>query len=107
MSSSVKVLKPQGILDQNKSTSLRQQVEDLVKEGNKIILIDFEEVTFIDSSGLGALILIRRIITDKDGKLFLMSLNEQVRMLLFELTNTGKFFNIVADEAELETKLSS
>lgn len=107
MSSNVKILQPTGILDQNNSVSLRQQVEDLIKKGDKIILIDFKNVTFMDSFGLGTLILIRRIITEKDGRLFLMSLNEQLRMLLFELTNTGKYFEVVADEAELETKLSS
>ena len=107
MSPVVKVLKPKGILDNNKSTALRQQVEDSIKEGNNIIVIDLKRITFMDSSGLGTLIIIRRIVNEKNGKLFLMSLNEQVKILLFELTNTAQYFDIVDDETELKAKLSS
>ena len=105
MSPEVKILKPKGILDNNQSILLRQQVKESINQGNKIILIDFEEVTFMDSSGLGNLVIIRRMLVDTKGKLFLTSLSDQVKMLLFELTNTGQFFQIVEDEEELEAQL--
>ena len=102
MSLNTKILKPEGILDSNKSISLREQVQESLKEGDNLIAIDFEKVTFMDSTGLGTLIMIRRMIVEEgNGQLFLMSLNDQVKMLLFELTNTGQFFDIVADKTEL------
>lgn len=102
----IKVLKPEGIIDNNKSMSLREQVQQSLAEGNNLIAIDFKKVTFMDSSGLGNLIMIRRmIVEDGNGKLFLMSLNDQLKMLLFELTNTGQFFDIVTDKTELQEKL--
>ncbi len=105
MSANVNILKPKGILDNNNTIPLRNQIKELIQQGNNVIAIDFKNVTFMDSSGLGILIIIRRMIVDDEGQLFLMSLNEQVKMLLFELTNTGQFFEVVADENELNAIL--
>lgn len=105
MSPNIKIFQPEGIFDNNKSNSLREQIEKCLAEGQNQIVIDFKKITFMDSSGLGTLIMIRRIIVeDANGQLFLMSLNDQLNMLLFELTNTGQFFDIVEDEKELEQR---
>ncbi|MBL1208305.1 STAS domain-containing protein [Geminocystis sp. GBBB08] len=100
----VKVLRPEGILDNAKSSLFRQQISDLISEGTNLILIDFKKVTFMDSSGLGALVLILKMIRSSGGRLFLMSLNDQVKML-FDLTNMGNIFEIIEDKSELEERL--
>ncbi|HIK36859.1 MAG: STAS domain-containing protein [Geminocystis sp.] len=102
----VKVLRPEGMLDASKSTQFRQQIKDIINEGARYILIDLKKVNFIDSSGLGALVLALKMVKEKGGKLFLMSLNEQVKML-FELTNTGHLFEVINDEAELAEKIKA
>lgn len=106
MLSKVKVIRPDGMLDANKAVVFRQQIKDLVSEGINLILIDLKKVNFMDSSGLGALVLALKMVREKGGRLFLMSLNDQVKML-FELTNTGHLFEIINDKSELEERLKS
>lgn len=100
----VKVLKPDGILDNNNATQLRQQINELLASGVTLFLIDLKNVTFMDSSGLGSLVLALKAIQAKGGRLFLMSINNQVKML-FELTNMLDTFEIVLDQTDLEKKL--
>lgn len=102
----VKVLRPEGILDNAKSTQFRQQISELVNQGVNVILVDFRKVTFMDSSGLGALVLILKIVRNSGGRLFLMSLNDQVKML-FDLTNMSNIFEIINDKSELEERLKN
>jgi anti-anti-sigma factor len=100
----VKVLRPEGVLDNAKSTQFREQISELISEGINIILIDFKKITFMDSSGLGTLVMILKMIRGSGGRLFLMSLNDQVKML-FDLTNMGHVFEIINDKSELEGRL--
>ncbi|BAQ65901.1 STAS domain-containing protein [Geminocystis sp. NIES-3709] len=102
----IKVLKPEGIFDNGKSTQFRQQIGELIDQGVNVILIDLKKVTFMDSSGLGGLVLILKMVRGVSGRLFLMSLNDQVKML-FDLTNMGNIFEIITDKSELEEKLKN
>lgn len=101
MNSIVKVIKPSGILDGTKAPNFRQEVSNCVKEGADIILINFQEVTFMDSSGLGALVLALKTVRAAGGKLFLCSINEQIRML-FELTSMDRVFEIYPNQEEFK-----
>lgn len=102
----VKVLKPEGIFDGLKANNFRQQINQLISEGVIYILIDFKKVTFMDSSGLGGLVQGLKTIRSVNGRLFIMSLNEQINML-FDLTNMGQVFEFVEDKSELEMKLTN
>ncbi len=99
MSSIVKVLQPSGILNGISANQLRCDISDLVRSGVDIVLIDLQDVTFIDSSGLGALVAMMKMVQTAGGKLFVCSINEQVRML-FELTRMEKVFERFADQDE-------
>ncbi|WP_017295028.1 STAS domain-containing protein [Geminocystis herdmanii] len=102
----IKVLRPEGIFDNTKSTQFRQQISELISQGVNVVLIDLKKVTFMDSSGLGALVLILKMIRNASGRLFLMSLNDQVKML-FDLTNMGNLFEVIEDKSELEERLKN
>lgn len=102
MSSIVKVIKPSGILDGTKTNQFRQEVSGCVEEGADIILINFKDVTFMDSSGLGALVLALKTVRASGGKLFICSINEQIRML-FELTSMDRVFEIFSNQEAFET----
>lgn len=45
-----------GQLDLFSAKSLRQKIQELLEEGKRRIIIDFREVSYIDSSGVGALL---------------------------------------------------
>ncbi|MEH2280498.1 MAG: STAS domain-containing protein [Nostoc sp.] len=93
MREQVKVIKLSGNLNATTSQDFRQNITEILESGAKIVLVDFKDVTFMDSSGLGALVLAFKTLRAADTKLALCSINEQVR-ILFELTNMDKVFEI-------------
>ena len=106
MQSPIRVVKPFGILDGTQANEFRQEIVHLLDNNIRVILIDFREVTFMDSSGLGALVLCLKKVRAVDGKLFICSINDQIRMLL-ELTSMDRVFEIFSSREELEQKIMS
>ena len=103
MNPTIKVIALEGILDGTKATNFRSQIDQSVREGAEIILVDFSDVTFMDSSGLGALVLALKTIRGAGLKMFLCSINEQIKMLL-ELTSMDRVFEIFQNQEEFEQK---
>ncbi len=102
MSSIVKVIEPSGILDGTKASQLRQEISNIVEIGVDIVLVDLKDVTFVDSSGLGALVSVLKMVRIAGGRLFICSVNEQVK-LLFELTSMDRVFKTFADRDEFNS----
>jgi anti-anti-sigma factor len=101
MKDQVRIIQLSGILDTTQSQVLKEKIQEILEKDNSIktVLIDFKDVTFMDSSGLGALVLAFRALQDVDKKLVICSINEQVR-ILFELTGMDKVFEIFPNQAE-------
>lgn len=89
----VQVVKLSGIINAAQSQELRERITELTQTGVKIVLVDCQDVTFMDSSALGALVLAFKNLRAADIELVLCSINEQVR-ILFELTSMDKVFEI-------------
>ena len=106
MSPVVKVVQPSGILDGTKAGQFRQEISNLVESKVDIVLIDFQDVTFMDSSGLGALVLALKTVRAGGSKLFICSVNEQIKML-FELTSMDRVFEIFPTRADFENSVVS
>lgn len=104
MSTTVKVLEPTGILDSSKAEDFRKTVDAAVSEGADILLLDLKDVTFIDSSGLGALVVILKQMRASQRKLYICSIGDQVRML-FELTSMDRVFEVFADREAFEAQI--
>ena len=102
----LKVIAPTGNLDINTSDAFRRQITDLMSTGAKAILIDCQAVTFMDSSGLSALVMALKSAREIGSKLSICSVNDQVRML-FRLTGMEKVFEIFSDRAEFEQVIFS
>ncbi|MEH2404532.1 STAS domain-containing protein [Nostoc sp.] len=97
MREQVKVIKLTGNLNATTSQDFRQNINNILESGAKIVLVDFKDVTFMDSSGLGALVLAFKTLRAADSKLVICSISEQVR-ILFELTNMDKVFEIFPNQ---------
>lgn len=106
MSSIVKIVQPSGILDGVRTNELRREIGDVVESGADIVLVDFQDVTFMNSSGLGALVAILKGVRSAGRELFICSLNEQVKMI-FELTKMNRVFKSFASRDEFERKVTS
>ncbi len=106
MSSTVKIIQPSGILDGANVNQLRREVSEIVEMGADIVLIDFQDVTFMNSSGLGALVSILKAVRSAGSELFICSLSEQVKMI-FQLTKMDRVFKIFVNQDEFEQKVVS
>lgn len=93
----IEIIQLSGILDGTRIHELRDRVDQGLEQGAKIILIDLKEVTFMDSSGLGALVTSLKTVRAVGGKLCVCSVNEQVK-ILFDLTSMDRVFEIFRDQ---------
>jgi anti-sigma B factor antagonist len=93
------VIQLSGILDSTRAQELRDRIDQGIEQGAKIILVDFKDVTFMDSSGLGALVTALKTVRSEGGKLCVCSVNDQVR-ILFELTSMDRVFEIFRDQSD-------
>jgi anti-sigma B factor antagonist len=100
----VQVIKLSGIINASQSQELREEITELLKTSPKIILVDCQEVAFMDSSALGALVLAFKTLRAANTKLVLCSINEQVR-ILFELTSMDKVFEIFPNQDDFNRSL--
>ncbi|MGQ4646122.1 anti-sigma factor antagonist [Lyngbya aestuarii] len=105
MNSSVKVVQPSGILDGTNANQLRREISDVIESGVNIVLVDFQDITFMNSTGLGALVASFKTVRGAGKELFLCSLTEQVK-LIFELTKMDRVFSTFADREEFEQKVA-
>jgi anti-sigma B factor antagonist len=81
----------------------KEELIDYVNQGNRVIVLDLSEVTFIDSSGLGALIGSLKVIGN-DGELALCGARETVSNM-FKLTRMNKVFRMFATPEEAAAAL--
>lgn len=104
MNLSVTVIELSGILDGIRGNELRREISGILATRADILLLDMKELKFIDSSGLGALVSAMQMVRNANGKLFVCSINDQVRML-FELTKMDRIFQIFADQEEFNRQV--
>ncbi|UBF25768.1 STAS domain-containing protein [Kovacikia minuta CCNUW1] len=105
MNTAINVIEPSGILDSILATQIRQEISTCVKEGSKVVLIDLQQVTFIDSSGLAGLAMAMKSLRSVGGRLCFCSVGEQPRML-FELTGMEAVFEFFSDRDEFEQTIA-
>lgn len=106
MNSEMKVIQPSGILNSSLAAQLCRDVEEVVKAGSRLILVDLQGVTFIDSSGLGGLVNAFKATRAVGGRLVLCSVCEQARMLL-EISGMDQVFEIFPNQGEFSQSLAS
>jgi anti-sigma B factor antagonist len=77
----------------------KQAILDAVEQGARLVLVDFANAGYIDSSGLGALVSLSRRLREVGGDLRLIGLNDDLRAL-FELTRLDALFPLYATRAD-------
>ena len=75
---------------------LRDMMRDLVTRGQRKILLNLGDVTYIDSSGIGELVSAFTTVRNRGGELKLLNLTKKVHDLLAKLST---FFDVKDDEA--------
>ena len=80
------------------SSVLRDLVRQTVAKGNKKILLNLGDVTYIDSSGIGELVSAFTSVRNAGGELKLLNLTKKVHDLL-QITKLYTVFDVKDDEA--------
>lgn len=83
-----------GELDIYSASDFMEKVENLIEEYQKDILMDFEKLDYLDSSGLGALISILNQSQKCGAKISIRGVKPRIRKL-FKITQIEDLFNFV------------
>ncbi|NCJ08723.1 anti-sigma factor antagonist [Synechococcales cyanobacterium C] len=94
----------EGVLDGTKADQVRQTLNAAINEGADILLFNCEQLTFMDSSGLGLLVHALKMVRAAKRKMMLCSLNKQVSTL-FQLTEMYQVFQVYEDLADFEEQV--
>lgn len=81
------------------SGKLRDTVRDLLSKGNKKILLNLGDVTYIDSSGLGELVSSYTTAANQGAKVKLLNVQKKVDDLL-QITKLYTVFDSFTDESK-------
>lgn len=91
-------------VDASVAADFKERMAGLINEGNTLVVLDMEQVDFIDSSGLGAIVSSLKLIGRK-GDLVISGLNRTV-LSMFKLTRMDRVFRIFQDKDEAVRSLS-
>jgi len=80
------------------SSVFRETLRELVAKGQKKVLLNLADVSYIDSSGIGELVSGFTSVTNQRGQLKLLNLNKRVKDLL-QITKLYTVFEVFEDEA--------
>jgi anti-sigma B factor antagonist len=87
-----------GEIDVYTAPKLRDKITELVSAGHHDLLIDMENVEFLDSTGLGVLVGGLKKIRAQDGSMVLICSQDRL-LKIFRITGLAKVFTIHPTEA--------
>lgn len=102
----VTVVDVSGEVDLYHSPALLGQLTNLIKQKQTSILLNFQNVTYIDSSGLATLIGAYQQLKPQGGQLRLSNVSKNVQNV-FAVARLDKVFTIHPTEAEALTALGA
>jgi anti-sigma B factor antagonist len=97
-------IKLSGEIDLQHSPKLRQLLQSKVGLKSPVILLDFSEVKYIDSSGLATLVEYYKNSRSYSGRLAVAGLSNRVRSI-FDLVRLGEVFGIFPTVTEARAAL--
>lgn len=86
----------QGEIDLRSSPKLRDKMVQLSDERGARIILDLTGVRYVDSSGVGTMVELKRRVDRSGGSVVLVGLQPRVKSV-FEITHLDQFFRIVDD----------
>ncbi|BAI87924.1 MULTISPECIES: STAS domain-containing protein [Arthrospira] len=94
------IIRPQNKLDSQGSEELKKQFLSITYEPPRLWIIDMSHVEFIDSSGLGALVVAQKTAKKLGCRLVVCHLGDVAKMVL-EITQLDRVFEIVDNIDEI------
>ena len=95
----VKVVRLEGNLDTNTSSSAQEFLNSAIDEGAAKIVVNFEKVDFVSSAGLRVLLATAKRLGSSGGSLRVCGLNETVSEV-FEISGFSTILSVFPTESE-------
>jgi len=95
----VAVVQPVGRIDTHTALEFKDRISETIDSGYPWLVIDFGAVTFLDSTGLGALVTSLKRVQALGGDLRLAQVPQTVRMMI-ELTSLQSYLPRYASVAD-------
>jgi anti-sigma B factor antagonist len=89
----------QGEVDVYTAPRLKDTLVEAIEDGCVYVIVDLEDVAFIDSSGLGVLVGALRRAKERSGAIRLVCTKESI-LKIFRITGLDKVFPIFSSAAE-------
>jgi anti-anti-sigma factor len=89
-----------GEMDASNIEQMRQTAASLLHRDPPVLVIDFRGVTYMDSTGIGVVIWVKRHLDRAGGRLFVLSTQPWVTSTL-KVAGLHHLCDIVSDEADL------
>lgn len=99
MANDVVLLVPSGNLVASETESLKSQVEKLIEKKFRLILLDMSRIDFMDSSGLGSVIAVNKLVTGAGGVFVCAALQEGVQKV-FRVTRADQKIAVAATQSD-------
>jgi len=93
------ILSVQGEIDVYTSPKVKESINSLIEQSVYNIVVNLEEVRYIDSTGLGVLIGALKRVRENNGNISLVCSNPQIKKI-FQITGLVKIFGIFKSEEE-------
>jgi len=96
----INIYRLKGRLDSNTSQDLEDKLFQVISDGSKKIIVDFENLDYISSAGLRIIFKVKKAILREDGRIILCSMQKYVKNV-FQVTGVDPFVQILdtMDEA--------
>jgi anti-sigma B factor antagonist len=88
------IIQPNGAIDSSTTQNMEEHFNSLIKDHKRYIIVDFSQVTFISSSGIGILLGTVSTLRERGGDLIFMKVPTQIREIFDILNITDYFVNI-------------
>lgn len=89
----------EGEIDVYTAPRLKEELVSVVESGCPNVIVDMQNVGFIDSSGLGVLVSALRRARERDGVVRIVCTRENI-LKIFRITGLDKVFPIYSDVTE-------
>lgn len=95
------IVKPVGSIDSGTTQTVEAHFDSLIAQNTKCIVVDFSQVDFISSAGVGILLGTVSLLRGNGGDLVFMNLPGHIEEV-FDIINLGSFFRTIDSIDELE-----
>ena len=80
--------------------ALRNQLREMLEAGEKLFLLNLDEVGYLDSAGVGEVVAIRKRVVEREGEIKLVLPSKGRAHKIFTMAALHRVFEIYGDEDE-------